>query len=106
MVKIIFEVNAISTVTFFRLVHFNTSSTAFGAPLMQSPLAAQNHKKIIIIIIITYRDNKVCGNCMFSTTVDFSSQLDIRGLAAARIEARAFREQIIPAFAIDRVCCS
>ena len=43
---------------------------------------------------------------MFSTTVSVSSQCDIRGLAAARMDVRAFREQIIPALAIESVCCS
>ena len=61
---------------------------------------------IVEIFLKAHRDIKVCGNCMFSTTVSFSSQLDIRGLAAARIEARALSEQMIPAFAIERVCCS
>ena len=52
------------------------------------------------------RLNRVCGSCIFSTTVARSSQRDIRGLAAARMEVRALREQIMPALAMERVCCS
>lgn len=43
---------------------------------------------------------------MFSVIVLFLFHCDSTGLAAARIEVRAFREQMIPAFAMDRVCCS
>ena len=43
---------------------------------------------------------------MFSTTVNFSSHWDMRGLAAARMEVRALREQMMPALAMERVCCS
>ena len=43
---------------------------------------------------------------MFSTTVSLLSHWDMRGLAAARIEVRAFREQMMPAFAMESVCCS
>ena len=55
---------------------------------------------------LSHLDSSVCGSCMFSTTVILSSHWDIRGLAAARIDVRAFREQMMPAFAMDRVCCS
>ena len=43
---------------------------------------------------------------MFSTTVARSSHWDMRGLAAARTEVRALREQMMPALAMERVCCS
>ena len=43
---------------------------------------------------------------MFSTTVDLSSHWDMRGLAAARMEVLALSVQMIPALAMDRVCCS
>ena len=43
---------------------------------------------------------------MFSTVVNFVSQWDFIGLAAARIDVLAFNWQIIPALAIDNVCCS
>ena len=43
---------------------------------------------------------------MFSTTVDLSSHWDMRGLAAARMEVLALRVQMIPALAMERVCCS
>jgi hypothetical protein len=33
-------------------------------------------------------------------------QRDSTGLAAAKIEERAFSEQMMPALAIDKVCCS
>ena len=73
---------------------------------------AQPHKVIlksycrIACIACTHLDRRVWGSWIFSTTVAFSSQRDILGLAAARIEVRALREQIIPALAIERVCCS
>ena len=43
---------------------------------------------------------------MFSTTVERSSHCDMRGLAAAKMDVRAFREQMIPALAMEMVCCS
>ena len=43
---------------------------------------------------------------MFSVIVLFLFHWDSTGLAAASIDVLAFREQIIPALAIDRVCCS
>ena len=52
------------------------------------------------------RESNVWGSWMFSTTVDRSSHLDMRGFAAARMDVRALREQMIPALAMERVCCS
>lgn len=43
---------------------------------------------------------------MFSVIVLFLFHCDSTGLAAARTEVLAFREQMIPAFAMDKVCCS
>lgn len=43
---------------------------------------------------------------MFSVIVLFLFHCDSTGLAAARTEVLAFREQMIPAFAMDNVCCS
>ena len=53
-----------------------------------------------------HRDSNVCGIWMFSTTVSFSSHWDILGFAAARMLVRAFSWQMMPALAMDRVCCS
>ena len=54
----------------------------------------------------TYRESRVCGSWMFSIIVLFLFQRDSTGFAAASIDVRALSEQIIPALAIDRVCCS
>jgi len=43
---------------------------------------------------------------MLSTTDLLELYLDSTGLAAARIAVRAFKVQIIPAFATDTVCYS
>ena len=48
----------------------------------------------------------MCGSWIFSTVVILGSHWDLTGFAAARIEVLAFSWQIMPAFAIDRVCCS
>ena len=54
----------------------------------------------------TYRERRVGGNCRFSTTDNLGLYRDSFGLADARMEVRAFREQTMPAFAIETVCCS
>ena len=43
---------------------------------------------------------------MFSMMVFLAFHWDSMGLAAARMEVRAFSWQMIPALAMDRVCCS
>lgn len=43
---------------------------------------------------------------MFSMIVLFLFHWDSTGFAAARMDVRAFREQMMPALAIDSVCCS
>jgi len=43
---------------------------------------------------------------MFRVTGKSTLYFDSTGLAAARIEVRAFRVVMIPAFAIETVCCS
>ena len=43
---------------------------------------------------------------MFRVTGKLTLYLDSTGLAAARMEVRAFKVVIIPAFAIETVCCS
>lgn len=53
-----------------------------------------------------YLESKVCGSWMFSTVVIFGSHWDLTGFAAARIDVLAFNWQIMPALAIDNVCCS
>ena len=53
-----------------------------------------------------YLESSVWGSIMFSVIVLFLFHWDSTGLAAARTDVRAFREQMIPALAIDRVCCS
>lgn len=48
----------------------------------------------------------MCGSWIFSTVVILGSHCDFTGLAAARIDVLAFNWQMIPALAIDSVCCS
>lgn len=48
----------------------------------------------------------VGGKSMLRVTVSFLLYLEPIGFAAARIEVRAFSVVIIPAFAIETVCCS
>ena len=43
---------------------------------------------------------------MFSTVVILGSHCDLTGLAAARIDVLAFNCHMMPALAIDKVCCS
>ena len=43
---------------------------------------------------------------MFSTVVILGSHCDFTGFAAARIDVLAFNWQMMPALAIDNVCCS
>jgi hypothetical protein len=43
---------------------------------------------------------------MFSVMVLFLFHCDSTGLAAAKMDVLAFKEQMIPALAIDNVCCS
>ena len=51
-------------------------------------------------------ESNVCGSCKLSMVVSLGFQRDSRGLAAAKMDVRAFNEQMIPALAIDSVCCS
>jgi len=43
---------------------------------------------------------------MFLVMVESTSYLEPTGFAAARIDVRAFKVVIIPALAIETVCCS
>jgi hypothetical protein len=52
------------------------------------------------------RDSKAAGKLIFSTGDTLGLYRPYRGLAAARIDVRAFRVVDIPAFDIDIVCCS
>ncbi len=52
------------------------------------------------------RDNNVGGNWIFSIIVFDLFHCDSIGLAAAKTDVRAFNVHIIPALAIDNVCCS
>ena len=61
---------------------------------------------ILYTLTKLYLESKVCGSWMFSTVVIFGSHWDLTGLAAARIDVLAFNWQIMPALAIDNVCCS
>ena len=56
--------------------------------------------------IISKRD-KIVGGRFRLSTIDFEGlYFDSIGLADARIEVRAFSDVIIPALAMDTVCCS
>ena len=46
------------------------------------------------------------GSWMLSMMVLFLFHLDSMGLAAASTDVRAFSVHMMPAFAIDNVCCS
>ena len=48
----------------------------------------------------------VGGRSILRVTGRFTSYREPTGLAAARMEVRAFNVVMIPAFAIDSVCCS
>ena len=52
------------------------------------------------------REMRVGGRSMLRVMGQLRLYLDPTGFAAARIEVRAFRVVMIPAFAIDTVCCS
>jgi hypothetical protein len=82
-----------------------SASHSVGQPVIKSylltkkPTSTKPH-------LSTDLESKVWGNWMFSTVVNFVSHCDFTGLAAARIDVLAFNWQIIPALAIDNVCCS
>jgi len=52
------------------------------------------------------REINVGGRSMFLVMVESTSYLEPTGFAAARIDVRALRVVIIPALAIETVCCS
>ena len=53
-----------------------------------------------------YLDNKVGGRCTLSITDKRGLQREPLGFAQAKTEVLALRDAIIPAFAIETVCCS
>lgn len=53
-----------------------------------------------------YRERRVGGRWILSMTERRGLYRDSLGFAHANTEVRAFNEAIIPAFAIDTVCCS
>jgi hypothetical protein len=55
---------------------------------------------------MTHREIKVGGKSMLRVTGRSGSYLEPTGLAAARIEVRALSVVMIPALAMDTVCCS
>jgi hypothetical protein len=54
----------------------------------------------------TYLDISVGGRCILSITESLGLYRDSDGFAHARTDVLAFKDAIIPAFAIDTVCCS
>lgn len=54
----------------------------------------------------TYLDRSVGGSCMLSMTDKRGLYRDPLGFAQANTEVLALREAMIPAFAIETVCCS
>ena len=52
------------------------------------------------------REMSVGGRSMFCVTVCFGSYFEPIGFAPARIDVRALRVVMIPAFAMETVCCS
>lgn len=67
--------------------------------LLSSILSSTRYKR-------SKREMRVGGRSMLRVMGQFRLYLDPTGFAAARIEVRAFRVVMIPAFAIDTVCCS
>ena len=51
------------------------------------------------------RESKAAGKFIFLCIVYFLLYLPYKGLAAAKIEVLALRVVVIPAFAIETVCC-
>jgi len=51
------------------------------------------------------RESKAAGKFIFLCGVNLLSYRPYKGLAAAKIEVLAFRVVVIPALAIDIVCC-
>lgn len=51
-------------------------------------------------------DRSAAGKFIFLCGVYFLLYRPNKGFAAAKIDARAFREVVMPAFAIETVCCS
>lgn len=54
----------------------------------------------------SYLESKVGGRWILSITESRGLYRDSLGFAQANTEVLAFNEAIIPAFAIDTVCCS
>lgn len=54
----------------------------------------------------SYLDKSVGGRLMLEMMGSLGSNLELMGLAQAKIDVRAFNVVIIPALAIDTVCCS
>lgn len=73
---------------------------------IKSGTTARIRTKLFKKIQSDYLESSVCGSCTFSMIVLFLFHCDSEGLAAAKIDVRAFNWQIIPAFAMLRVCCS
>jgi|688.fasta_scaffold972892_2 hypothetical protein len=57
------------------------------------------------IKIISNLESNAAGRFIFFWTLYLLLYLPYSGLAAAKIEALAFKEVVIPAFAIETVCC-
>lgn len=51
-------------------------------------------------------DNKAAGKFIFFCTDYFLLYLPNRGFAAAKIDTLAFNDVVMPALAIETVCCS
>jgi hypothetical protein len=60
----------------------------------------------LVTSLLTYLEIKGGGKFTFETTERLSSNLELIGLAQARILVRAFKVVMIPAFATEMVCCS
>ena len=52
------------------------------------------------------REMRVGGRSILRVTVSFGLYFEPIGLAAARMEVRALSVVMMPAFAIETVCCS
>ena len=62
--------------------------------------------KLKALVCSVYLDTRVGGRSIFSEMVFLQSYAEPMGLAAARMEVLALSWQMMPALAMDNVCCS
>ena len=78
-------------------------SVPLAHPPVHSPRPAQ---PCYNYLIYTYLESSVWGNWILSIMVFLGFHCESTGFAAAKMDVLALREQMIPALAMDNVCCS